>query len=63
MITLPLSNDTELSISINLIQKAVTIRQRKKGHGDQSLDPVISIPLVDLKELAKSIKTIVSFLS
>lgn len=65
MITLPLSNNTELTISINLREKAVTIRQTSKTGQTtaQSItpDPVITIPMVDLKELVKSIKTLVGF--
>jgi hypothetical protein len=65
MITIPLSNNTELNISISLIDKVVTIRQSSKQTNIQSVapDPVIRIPMVDLKELAKSIKTLVGFFS
>lgn len=65
MITVPLSNNSELSITISLADKCVSIRQRSKQTNIDTItpDPVIRIPMVDLKELVKSIKTMVGFFS
>jgi hypothetical protein len=65
MITLPLSNNTELTITINLKDRAVNIRQVSKQRTLEPIvpDSVIVIPMTDLKDLVKSIKTLVSFFS
>lgn len=65
MLNIPLSNNTTLNISISLTDKSVTIRQTSQQTKIDTIapDPVIKIPMIDLKSLVSSIKTIVSFLS
>lgn len=65
MINIPLSNNTTLVVSICLADKSITIRQTSQQTKIDSIapDPVVKIPMIDLKSLVKSIKTIVGFLS
>ena len=65
MITIPLSNNTSITITISLADKSVAIKQTSRQTNIDTItpDPVIKIPMVDLKELVKSIKTMVGFFS
>jgi hypothetical protein len=64
MIELKLQNNSTLSIAISLADKAVVIRQiSSQTHIKEVLSEPskITIPLADLKELAKSLKELFSF--
>jgi len=63
MIELKLSNATTLSLTISLADKCVVLRQIPQQTQIKEVlpDTKITIPLADLKELAKSLKELFRF--
>jgi|GEM_PF-5644322 hypothetical protein len=64
MIELKLSNNSTLSITVSLADKAVVLRQIPSQTQIKEVLPEpskITIPLADLKELAKSLKELFRF--
>jgi len=64
MIELKLSNNSTLSITVSLTDKCVVLRQIPSQTQIKEVLPEpakITIPLVDLKELAKSLKELFRF--
>ncbi len=66
MIELKLSNNTTLSITLSLSDKCVVLRQIPNQTQIKEVLPdicKITIPMADLKELAKSLKELFRFFS
>lgn len=66
MLTIELSNNTKLTINLELRAKALVIRQEATGpqtmeHPQLVPPTMIVIPLADVKKLAASVKTLTGF--
>lgn len=66
MLTIDLSNNTKLTVNLELRAKALVIRQEPTGpqtlEHPQIVPPAqLVIPLADVKKLASSLKTLTGF--
>ena len=67
MLTIDLSNNTKLTVNLELRAKALVIRQEPTGpnvtpeHPELVAPAKLVIPLADVKKLASSLKTLTGF--